>query len=446
MKKKSILFMFVFVLALFLSACSSTSNVDSNQEDKSEGNESGNIVEEANNEEQVTLRMSWWGPQDRHDKTQQIIELFEKENPNITIKPQFSGYDGYFEKLAAEAAGNNLPDIMQQNFGEYLNQYADKNLLADLTPFIENGSINLEGVSESIIESTMKEGKILGVPAGINALAAIYNKTMLEEAGVGEPEKDWTWEDYQDIARKVHKATGEFGTSHIGPHDAFEYYLRTKGYQLFNEDGTNLGYDDDQLLIDFLEMTKGLIDEGVSPSYEVTQQVEGTEDELIVHGRSPFLFRWSNEIVTISNVVKDQEIEMTLFPSGGQTEAMYLKPAMIWSISENSEHKEEAAKFIDFYTNTLEIYEIDVAGRGVPIKESIRESMSENLSEVDQKVYNYIQLVTENGSSIATNAPPELSEILSKLGEIEEHIMYDQMTPEEGAISFREEVTKILNR
>src|SRR5690625_354091 len=189
--------MFLFVCVLLLAACASSEDVDSKEDETdettSEVNDETNEDEgETADDDQVTLRMTWWGSQSRHDQTQEIIDLFEEQNPDIKINSEFTGWDGYFEKMAAAAAGNNLPDIMQQNFGEYLNQYADKELLTDLTPFIEDGTIDLEGVSDTVIESGTQGGQVLGIPTGTNALTAIYNKTMLEEAGVEVPDHNWT--------------------------------------------------------------------------------------------------------------------------------------------------------------------------------------------------------------------------------------------------------------
>lgn len=450
MKKKNLLLMLFFALVLILAACSG--NDDNNQKDNDVDNINKNNdeveedVEEGSDGEQVTLRMTWWGSQSRHDQTQEIIDLFEAENPDIKINSEFTGFDGYFEKMAAAAAGNNLPDIMQQNFGEYLNQYADKGLLADLTPFIDEGSINLDGVSDIVIESGTQGGKVLGIPTGTNALTVIYNKTLLDEAGVAVPELGWTWDDHEKIAQNVHDATGEYGTRHLDANLIFEYYLRERGFKLFNEDGTALGYDDDQILTDYFAMGKKHIDEGLSPGPDVIQQIQGIEDELVVHGKSPFDFRWSNQLGALAGAAEGQELGMTILPGDDITNGMYLKPAMLWSISETSEHKEEAARFIDFFTSTLEVYEIGGADRGVPIKAEIRDDLSSDLNENDQKVYDYINLVTENSSPIDSNFPPESSEILAKLKEIDELVMYGEISPEEGATQFREEVESILGR
>ncbi|GGC84012.1 putative ABC transporter substrate-binding protein YesO [Thalassobacillus devorans] len=437
MKKKSLWLAFLLSigLILILGACSGDSEEASGESD--------NKKEE---DGVTTLRMTWWGSQSRHDQTQEIIKKFEEENPDIKIEPEFTGFDGYFEKMAASAAGNNLPDIMQQNFGEYLNQYADKELLADLTPFVEDGTIDVEGVSDTVMESGVKDGKILGIPTGTNALTAFYNKDMLSEAGIEDLDGEWTWEDYEEISTKIHEATGTFGARLMEPKNLFEYYLREQGYKLFNEDGTDLGYEDDQLLVDYFTRNKELVEAEVAPGYDTIQTIKGVEDELIVRGEAAFDFRWSNQATALDSAAGDKQIEMTLLPGENNDTGMYLKPAMLWSVSENSEHKEEAARFIDFFTNNIEVYKIAGSDRGVPIKEEIRNELSSELNDTDKKVYEYIELVTENSSPIDSNFPPQATEVLAALEEVDEMVIYGQLTPEEGAEMFREKATSILGR
>ncbi|WP_371068476.1 hypothetical protein [Sediminibacillus sp. JSM 1682029] len=167
---------------------------------------------------------------------------------------------------------------------------------------------------------------------------------------------------------------------------------------------------------------------------------------MIVHGKAPFDFRWSNQATALTSAAGDRNLEMTLLPGTNNTEGMYLKPAMLWSVSENSEHKEEAVRFIDFFTNNIEVYKIGGSDRGVPIKEDIRNQMADDLSETDKKVFDYIELVTENSSPIDSNFPPESSEVLAALEEVDELVMYGELSPEEGATQFREKATAILNR
>lgn len=67
--------------------------------------------------EKVTLRFSWWGGDERNEATLDVIEAYEKEHPNITIEAEYSGDDGYQEKLSTALAGNTAADIIQMGPG-----------------------------------------------------------------------------------------------------------------------------------------------------------------------------------------------------------------------------------------------------------------------------------------------------------------------------------------
>ncbi|MHC8523609.1 extracellular solute-binding protein [Rossellomorea sp. H39__3] len=310
---------------------------------------------------------------------------------------------------------------------------------------MEDGTINVDGVSDIIMDSGKQGDKILGIPTGTNALTAFYNVDMLKEVGVENLDGNWSWDEYVDIATKVHEKTGEFGTRLMEPKNLFEYYLREKGQKLFNEDGTALGYKDDKLLSDYFELNKKMVDAGVAPGYDTIQQIKGVEDELIVHGKAPFDFRWSNQATALDSA-SEQELAMTLLPGDNNREGMFLKPAMLWSVSENSKHKEEAARFIDFFTNNIEVYEIGGSDRGVPIKEEIRNEMASTLSDTDKKVFDYIEMVTDNSSPIDSNYPQQASEVLGALQEVDELVMYGQLSPKDGAKEFRKKAESILGR
>ena len=48
----------------------------------------------------VTLRISWWGNDDRHKATNEAIKKFQEKYPDIKVKAEYSGWDGIVEKMA----------------------------------------------------------------------------------------------------------------------------------------------------------------------------------------------------------------------------------------------------------------------------------------------------------------------------------------------------------
>ncbi|MFZ4452578.1 ABC transporter substrate-binding protein [Salibacterium aidingense] len=451
--KKVWLLLCAALMILFIAACAGSGTgggeeAGSADDAGGETDSGGDDGESSDSDgDQIELRMSWWGSQTRHDMTEEIIQMYEEENPNVTINTEFSGFDGYFERMAAQASGGNLPDIMQQNFGEYVNQYAGEDLLADLGPFIEDGTIDLEGVEDTVIESGQVDGKQVGIPTGTNALMVTYNPTLFEGTGVDTPSNDWTWDEYMDITGSIAEETGQYGVSYTEPDNFFEYYLREKGEALFNEDGSGLGYEDDQLLTDYFSMMKQQVDNEVSPDYSVVDQIQGLEDELITRGETAVHIKsWSNQFQTLSDT-SDDPLEIVMLPGENNDQGMFQKPSMLWSIGENSEHKEQAADFINFYTNTKEVFEVIGGDRGVPIKPEVREALEEDgLSETEQKIFDYLEVVADNSTAPDTNFPPEASEVLQALMDADEMVMYGEMTPEEGAEHFRQEAETILSQ
>ena len=63
----------------------------------------------------VTLRFWWWGNDDRHQATLNMIKNFESENPKIDIKAEYVGFGSMEEKVTTMLTGgeSTTPDIMQ---------------------------------------------------------------------------------------------------------------------------------------------------------------------------------------------------------------------------------------------------------------------------------------------------------------------------------------------
>src|SRR5690349_7874481 len=58
------------------------------------------------------LRASWWGGESRAELFNQIIDAYEASLDGVTFETSFTPFDQYFPKLATEAAGKDLPDVL----------------------------------------------------------------------------------------------------------------------------------------------------------------------------------------------------------------------------------------------------------------------------------------------------------------------------------------------
>ena len=129
-----------------------------------------------------------------------------------------------------------------------------------------------------------------------------------------------------------------------------------------------------------------------------------------------------------------QPLPMPVGPNGESGDLA--RPGLIFSVSKNSKHVEEAAKFIDWFTNSPEAAKILKTSRGILPTEVQRAAMLEagsEISEVDKKVMQVMDEILQREFKLAYVGPSGHSEISSIiLPEISQMIGFGLMTPEEG--------------
>ena len=53
----------------------------------------------------VTLTMSWWGGESRHNAYQEALKAFSAANSNITVNPTFAAWSGWEDTMSTKFAG-----------------------------------------------------------------------------------------------------------------------------------------------------------------------------------------------------------------------------------------------------------------------------------------------------------------------------------------------------
>lgn len=398
-------------------------------------------------QETVTLRISWWGSQGRHDRTLAVIELFEQKYPHIKIEPEFAGWGDYWDRIATQAAGRNLPDIFQQDM-QYIDLYASRGMLADLTPYVESGALDTTHISDSELGGGRLKGKLYGLNLGSNAVVGLYDPEVFEKAGVTPPGPEWTWEDYVAIAETIHDRTGiYFASSLPGGHifHAFQHVLRQHGLSLYSEDGRSLGYSDDSLLAELLALELDLVNRGILAPPALRDEVSSIEDDLLVRGQAATAWHWSNAIVAMSEAAGRPLGLITPPKAADQVkEGLYIKPSMFFSVAETSPHKDEAILFLDFFTNDIEANKILFAERGVPISAQVRAELEPLLTPAQAQMFDYLNLAAQHSSQIDPPEPPGHAEVLTIMEDIQSMVLHGELTPEQAARQFRTDATRAL--
>ncbi len=112
-------------------------------------------------------------------------------------------YTETYEKLQAGIAGGNAPDmaLLGVDNSRYLSK---KNLIADITPYIEADSEfdKDDYLNAFFAQGYDSEGKLFAMPAYGTTQVLYYNIAAFEAAGV-EPESIKTWQDLEAAAEKI---------------------------------------------------------------------------------------------------------------------------------------------------------------------------------------------------------------------------------------------------
>ncbi|MCK9792792.1 extracellular solute-binding protein [Isoptericola sp. 4D.3] len=411
--------------ALTLTACSGDSGaLPSDQDGGGDGD--------------VEIRFAWWGSDDRHKTTQQIIDLFEEKNPGITVVPDYTDWDGYWDKLATATAGGDTPDVITQE-ERYLSDYASRGVIGDMS------AVDTAEIPEDILSTGEVDGTLVGIPTGVNAYAMVADPQIFADAGVDMPDdKAWTWDEYVDIAGKISKAAGDgvWGAQDYGFNEAgLNVLARQKGESLYNADGT-LGVSK-ETIAEFFQTSLDLMANEGQPdaSRSVEYQNAGPEGSLLGTNAGAMGVWWSNQLGALSDA-SGHELELLRLPGESQFErtGMYFKPAMYYSISAKTEHPEESAKFVDFLLNDPEVAKLQLTDRGLPANLTVREAILPELAAADQKVADFMaELEPEivDNPPVPPNGANEIQDIMIR---INTEVLFERMTPAEAADAFLKDV------
>ncbi|MBD0379020.1 ABC transporter substrate-binding protein [Paenibacillus sedimenti] len=438
MKRKPLPFLLSTALLLTLTGCSSAWNLTSG------GTATPKTTAETKQgdvERDVKLRIAWWGGQARHDYTLKLIELYQQKNPHVKIDTEYAGFDDYWKKLAPQAAANQLPDIIQMDIS-YLGQYGSKEQLEDLTPLTNSGALNISSASSDTINTGRVDGKLYGIPLGINALGTIYDDEPLKQAGIPLIDHNWTWSVLEQINDKM-KKQGKL-LDHLRFDQFFPYYLRTQGQHYFNADGTSLGYSDNKYFIEYYKMYKRWYDAGYMRTWDKEALSKLTpEENPIALGDGFMTMAWSNQFVTLQQASK-KPLQIMGPPGPNQKQGLYLKPTMLFSISKSSKQKEEAAKFISWFINDLDANMLIKGDRGIPISSKVKEGLKPSLRPEEQQVYEYVAWAEQNSSVMEPPDPTGAAEVSKLLKDMQEQILYNKISVEEAAAKFKNDANAIL--
>jgi len=167
-------------------------------------------------DEKVKLTVSTWD-NESSPQFKSIANAFMEKYPNVEIELIDTQSAEYNNKLTVMLAGGDSdPDVIMVKDAETQVTMKDKNQLLDLTDYIQKDSID-RSIYAGAGEQLKMDGIQYTLPFRKDWYVLYYNKDLFDQAGVEYPGDDMTWDEYEELARKMTSGEGSskvYGTHH----------------------------------------------------------------------------------------------------------------------------------------------------------------------------------------------------------------------------------------
>jgi multiple sugar transport system substrate-binding protein len=166
----------------------------------------------------VDVSITWWTGQDAEAEAlaEKLAGEFHTSHPHITINTAAgaSTTDDLLTKLSAGFASGDYPDISYA-YGSWAGQLGASGKTQNLTDWVKDPSMAWTEFPAAARTTATPDGRVIGVPAVVDNLALIYNKTLFDKAHLAYPTDDWSWDDFRAAAKALTNTSQNiFGTAY----------------------------------------------------------------------------------------------------------------------------------------------------------------------------------------------------------------------------------------
>ena len=141
----------------------------------------------------------------------EVVEEFEKQNPDIKVLIENVSYQAYWEKLLTMIAGGESPDVVFME-SRRLSGFVTRNGVVPLNDLIKDDKdIKLDDFYPISLKSYQMGGKLYGLPNDVAVVVMFYNKDLFDREGVTYPRDGWTWSDLVKIGKQLTKDKNKDG-------------------------------------------------------------------------------------------------------------------------------------------------------------------------------------------------------------------------------------------
>ena len=301
----------------------------------------------------------------------QIIKEYQVEHPNVVIKQEVLDNEQYKNKLKVLSASNELPDVGVTWAAGFLQPYVEGNLFAPVDDLM-NGELKDKFVAGTT-EAYAINDKTYALPLEFNIAPIYYNKAIFEQYNLEVPQ---TYDAFKQVVKTLSEGgiapialgnkdrwTGSLWYMYLADRIAGQQTLAgaISGSESFKDEGLVKAASEVQSLVDSNAFVKGF--NGLSNEEAKSEFVNGKAAMYMMGSWDLPNFTTNEEI---PKEFRDS-VGFFKFPTveggKGDINSWVGGPGVGLFVAENSEVKEEAKSFIEYFVSKWG--EQSVTGAGV---------------------------------------------------------------------------------
>lgn len=158
--------------------------------------------------------LEMWGVVDDAEDWREVLALFKKDYPHITVTYKRFPTDTYEEMLVNRLAEGKGPDLFLMP-DTWLVKHRDKILpLPAASNPLSAADLARTFTDDPATRLVTPEGDLLGLPMYVDSLALFYNTDAFEAAGIAEPPK--TWDEAAALSQRLAVVSPEGNVTRAG--------------------------------------------------------------------------------------------------------------------------------------------------------------------------------------------------------------------------------------
>ena len=389
----------------------------------------------------VTLTMSWWGGESRHNAYQEALKAFSAANSNITVNPTFAAWSGWEDTMSTKFAGGVAEDVCQINWNWLYNYSGNGQTFIDLNSVTEY--LDLSQWDDAKLAACNVANAQQCVPVAMTGRIFFWNMTTFNKAGITEVPK--SLDDLMAAGKAFQEKLGnDYYPMHLGAYDRMilmVFYLESKyGKDWADPTTSTLNYTADEIAegIDFI---KSLVDGHVImplPTYYGANGDGAThQSNEWITGKIAGIFEWDSAASKYQDALdEDNKAGFTVGEEikFGDYNGGFSKVSMGLAITKTCKNVAEAATLINFLLNEEKGASIMGSECGIPASKAglkfaqdagaVKELVAEANAKVMAFTTNKLDPLFENNDLKASGT--------GIYQEVFDNIDYGDQTPEEA--------------